>query len=108
MHIQRLCQQHIGRAVTVHSRYGVHHGVLHHIDQNGMYLQLMQQRGGQMVAGEANVEAVTLDEMSSSLDAKQVFFPFFFIPFAAALALSPLWWGGYGYGGYGYGPYGRW
>lgn len=98
MQIQQMAQQHIGRAVTVHTRYGVHHGILHHIDQNGMYLRLFPQNGGQMggqmMVGEENLDAATLDQLSNDGDTTEAFFPFFFIPFAAAMAFSPYayWW----------------
>lgn len=101
MQIQHLAHQHVGCAVTVHTRYGVHHGILHHIDQNGMYLRLFPQHGGYggqmdgtMMTGEENVDAVILSQDADAGDLTGVFFPFFFIPFAAALAFSPYryWW----------------
>lgn len=92
--IRALAQQHIGRHVVVHSRYGVHYGLLHHVDNNGMYLQLHQ---GRHISADAStgVNGQVLTELGSNkLDAENVFWPFFFIPFAAAYALYP-WWGGY-------------
>lgn len=90
--IRSLAHQHIGRPVVVHSRYGVHRGILHHVDENGMYLQL--HRGNQLASLAEDVTIQTLNCVGSSqVDATEVFFPFFFIPFAAAFALSPWYWG---------------
>lgn len=93
--IRALANQHIGRPVIVHSSYGVHRGILHHCDNNGMYLQLNPNGRYGVASGDSSPAIETLNDASSSdLDAQQVFWPFFFIPFAAAFALSP-WWGPY-------------
>ncbi|WP_067624327.1 hypothetical protein [Alicyclobacillus acidiphilus] len=91
--IRALAQQHIGRPVIVHSAYGVHRGILHHVDHNGMYLQL--HRGGTRPAsGSTEVNAQILSNASGDVDAQEVFWPLFFIPWLAAWALYP-WWGPY-------------
>lgn len=90
--IRLLAHQHIGRPVIVHSHYGTHRGILHHVDENGMYLQL--HRGNQLATGSNQAFVQTLAEVGPlEVDAEEVFFPFFFIPFAAAFALSPWYWG---------------
>ncbi|GEO26886.1 hypothetical protein AAC03nite_26710 [Alicyclobacillus acidoterrestris] len=97
--IRALAMKHIGRPVVVHSVYGVHRGILHHVDQNGMYLRLYQ-GGGRTVSASEKLSVKTLDSAGGkNVDAEEVFWPLFFIPFAAALALSPWVWG------WGWGPY---
>lgn len=91
--IRSLAHQHIGRPVIVHSTYGVHRGILHHVDTNGMYLQLHRGNYG-MATGNDKMTAQTLIEAApDGMDLEEVFWPFFFIPFAAAFALSPWYWG---------------
>lgn len=88
--IRSLAQQHIGRPVIVHSSYGVHRGILHHIDNNGMYLQL-QGGGRRLAVGEANLDVQILENAQGDVDAEVAFWPFFFIPWLAAWALYPGW-----------------
>jgi hypothetical protein len=90
--IRAIALQNIGRRVVVHSRYGVHDGILQHCDDNGMYLRLM--RGGAGVVSGSKMEAKdvsTLDAMQQDEQMGEVFFPLFFIPWLAASALYP--WG---------------
>lgn len=95
--IRALASRHVGRPVIVHSAYGVHRGILHHIDNNGMYLQL-NQGGTRMASAGDELDIDTLDRLrQETLEANEVFWPFFFIPFAAAFALSPWWYGPYGW-----------
>ncbi|WAH38478.1 hypothetical protein [Alicyclobacillus dauci] len=94
--IRALAHQHMGRPVIVHSRYGIHRGILHHVDDNGMYLRLYRGRGGALVSTSEQASVQPLSEAGSDkLDAQEVFWPLFFIPFAVALALAPWWYGPY-------------
>jgi hypothetical protein len=93
--IRALAMQNIGRRVIVHSTYGIHDGILHHCDDNGMYLQLMRGRAG--VVSKLGTEAngiITLDGIPADEQVSEVFWPFFFIPWLAAGALYPwgYWW----------------
>ena len=93
--LRALAMQHIGRPVVVHTAYGVHRGILHHIDDRGLYLQMYRQ-GGRLAAASDEVNARTLDQGATELDVQSAWWiwPFFFIPWAAAWALAP-WWGPY-------------
>ncbi|MFD1677709.1 hypothetical protein [Alicyclobacillus fodiniaquatilis] len=93
MSIRSLAHQHIGRPVVVRSRYGVHRGILHHVDDNGMYLRLAN--GNQLTSAAQQATVQTLGEAGGELDAEHVFWPLFFIPWAFALALSPWYYGPY-------------
>lgn len=87
-----VAMRHLGRPVVVHSTYGVHYGVLHHVDGNGIYLQQMPR--GQVLSGEENPIAVPLNQQSGDSDIEKVFFPFFFLPWLALGAIGPwgYWW----------------
>jgi hypothetical protein len=87
--LHAVAMRHIGRSVVVHSTYGVHYGVLHHVDGNGIYMH--QMRTGQLVTGEENSSVVPLNQLSGDSDIEGVFFPFFFLPFLALAAIGP--WG---------------
>lgn len=89
--IQRIANQHIGRQVVVHSRYGYHTGVLHHVDDNGMYLY--RARAINMASGEQDAAAGLLQDGQQSLDVEEAWAPFFFIPWLWAWAVWPgAWW----------------
>ncbi|MFB5190067.1 hypothetical protein [Alicyclobacillus fastidiosus] len=89
--IRALAMQHVGRPVIVHSTYGVHRGILHHVDDHGMYLQTTG--AYRPVSASQEASAQTLGSLKGlDVDAQEVFWPLFFIPFAAALALSPWYW----------------
>jgi hypothetical protein len=92
MNVRMMAMRHIGRPVVIHSTYGVHYGVLHHVDDNGIYLHRTQT--GQMVSGSSNPDVVCLDQLSQESNAEQVFFPFFFLPWLALGAVGPwgYWW----------------
>lgn len=90
--IRALAMQHIGQRVVVHSRMGIHQGILHHCDENGMYLQLLNQH--QMVSYSQQDDGhMDLNSGTGQIDVALAWLPFFFIPWAAAYAFSPWgWW----------------
>lgn len=89
----------VGQHVYVHAHGRIHHGILHHVTREGVYLQQM---GPRTVSGESS-DAVSLAPSTDSdrVDAENVFFPFFFLPWLAIGALGAAAYGGYG--GYGWG-----
>ncbi|WAH43683.1 hypothetical protein NZD89_10025 [Alicyclobacillus fastidiosus] len=89
--IRALAMQHVGRPVIVHSTYGVHRGILHHVDNNGMYLQMYG--ANRTVSASQEASAQTLGSLKGAgVEAEEVFWPLFFIPFVAAFALSAWYW----------------
>ncbi|MCY0902084.1 MAG: hypothetical protein OWU32_07855 [Firmicutes bacterium] len=87
-HARRL----VGQPVYVHAYGRVHHGILHHVTNDGVYLR---QSGGTRMAtaepADRDVETLPLcsqDEVS----ADTVFWPFFFLPWLAIGALGAGWW----------------
>lgn len=78
----------IGRPVCVHSRQGIHYGVLHHVDENGIYLR--QTRAGtvawESTPGDRAAEEPTQDEITLA------WFPFLFLPWIALWGLYPWGW----------------
>ncbi|MCY0869578.1 MAG: hypothetical protein OWT27_03190 [Firmicutes bacterium] len=94
-HARRLVGQH----VYVHAYGRVHHGVLHQVTPEGLYLQRVD--GARTVS--APWEAGSLAQVQAELaplaaatgddaQAEQVWFPFFFLPWLAVAALGPWWW----------------
>lgn len=100
----------IGKAVIVYHIEGVtYYGVLHSITKEGIYLQNCHLLD-QIAAHDKSTDIELAVADNDTLDLRQVFFPFFFLPFAvltgvaaANLARPPYY--GYGYGP-GYYPYG--
>ncbi len=90
--IRTLAMQYIGRPVVVHSHYGVHYGVLHHCDDNGLYL--VQSRVGLASTEDLETNGVPLCDIPTDNQINQVFFPFFFLPWLALAAIGPwgYWW----------------
>jgi len=97
--IRAIAMQHVGRLVVVHCKNVVHRGVLHHVDEHGMYLRVHQPVQTVSSQGQGKAELLG-DVRGTQRDISAVFFPLLFIPFLAALAIAPWAYGGY-YGGYG-------
>ncbi|WP_245629622.1 LSm family protein [Alicyclobacillus sendaiensis] len=94
--LRAVARNYIGRPVVVHTHNGVHYGILHHVDDRGMYLRVY--RPGARVTGfDGESDVRTLDQLPQSLDAETAWWiwPLIFIPWAVAvaLALAPWWWG---------------
>ena len=107
----------LGKHVVVYHVEGWScHGVLHSMTHEGVYLM-----NAQMIDHISSPDTQTKLEHAfgpnGSVDATEVFFPFFFLPFAVLTGIAaasavrpPYYYGGYPgypgpYGGYGYGPY---
>lgn len=86
--MRNMAMQNVGRRVVVHSQYGLHSGVLHHVDGRGMYLSGAR---AMQVSGQKGTDYVPLTDSENTLDTTEVFWPLFFIPWLAAWALWP--WG---------------
>ncbi len=83
----------IGQHVYVHAYGRVHQGILHQVTTDGVYLQPV--RGSQMMSAHISEDsniALALNASANNLEAQQVFWPFFFLPFLAIAAMGPWWW----------------
>ncbi len=73
----------VGQPVVVHAHGRPHYGILHSVNDDGLYLSRVRQAGFTSTEEEAN------DAGSAEL----VFWPLFFLPWLAIGALYPwLWW----------------
>jgi hypothetical protein len=83
----------IGQHVVCRTHEGaIHHGVLHSVTTEGVYLRPIQGRTGLAVA-EQKSDAVVLDNAGANeLDVEQTWWPFFFLPFFALAFLGPWGW----------------
>ncbi|MDI9259412.1 hypothetical protein [Alicyclobacillus sendaiensis] len=92
--LRAVARNYIGRPVVVHTHNGVHRGILHHVDDRGMYLRVYRP-DARVTAFDGESDVRTLDQLPQSLDAETAWWlwPLIFIPWAVALALAPWWWG---------------
>lgn len=84
----------LNQPVTVHTHDGtIHHGILHSVQSNGIYLRQMRGNVG-MVSGDGSSSPMLLNiSPQADGDVTEAFFPFFFLPFLAIAALGPWgWW----------------
>ena len=82
----------VGQPVYVHANGQIHHGVLHQVTDDGVYLR--QVNGAGQVSGQKvsnDIQQVPLST-GDKVDAENVFWPLFFLPWLAIAALGPWWW----------------
>ncbi|QSO46052.1 hypothetical protein [Alicyclobacillus mengziensis] len=87
-------EPYIGQRVVVRTHDGVtHHGILHAINNNGMYLRPIRGQAG-LAQGTADSSPQLLDHKGSEQgDIEQAWWPFFFLPWLAVAAFWPWgWW----------------
>lgn len=88
-------EPYIGQRVVVRTYDGVtHHGILHTVNTNGMYLRTIRGRAG-LAEGTADSAPQLLSNKGSEHgDIEQAWLPFFFLPWLAVAAFWPwgLWW----------------
>lgn len=85
----------VGQRIVCCTQSGVvHHGILHSVTNQGIYLRPL--RGAAVVSnpnGERNLFEILGDVKSDSTDVEQVWLPFLFLPFLALAWAYP--WGLY-------------
>lgn len=85
----------IGQQVTVHAYGRIHHGIMHHVTADGVYLQ---PNGGAMMSfpsderKETDTVLIPITVTDTAVQPEPVFWPFLFLPFLAIAALGPWWW----------------
>lgn len=83
----------VGRPVVVHTQDGSHYGVLHHVDDSGLYLRRTGQPGLASLQADTAVDCNLLPTSPDEADAQEAWFPFLFIPWLLAAAVYPWgWW----------------
>ncbi len=84
----------VGQPVHVHAYDRVHHGVLHSLTADGIYLRPMNGAGmaSHDTTGMSTPDLIQTPLSGQSVDAEQVFWPLLFLPFLAIWALGPWWW----------------
>lgn len=92
------CMPYIGQHVGFRTRDGLlHHGILHSVTGDGIYVRPV---GGPTtrLMSETNVHSTDFHLLQNlpqpNDDLKDAFFPFFFFPFLALVAIGPWgrWW----------------
>lgn len=84
----------VGQPIYVHCNGRVHHGVLHSVTSEGVYLRPMNRTGTASATHDdsLNVQQLPLTE-TENMDIENVFWPLFFLPWLAIGALGPwAWW----------------
>ncbi|QQE80151.1 hypothetical protein [Alicyclobacillus sp. SO9] len=85
----------IGQHIVCRTHEGaVHHGILHSVTAEGVYLRPLQGRTHLAAGSQQPSSAVTLNNAGTDeLDVEQTWWPFFFLPFFALAWLGPWgWW----------------
>lgn len=90
------CLPFVGQRVVVRTKDGAtHHGILHSVSHDGIYMRPIGARGARLVseAGDNPIADILLNQPQSVDDVQEAWFPFFFFPFFAIAALWPwAWW----------------
>lgn len=107
--MRRQARSLVGMTVVAQHVSGIHyHGVLHSVNEKGIYL--MNAHALQHMSSKTTeLHAAHAISGPNEIGATEAFFPFFFLPFVALTGLaaaSAAAHGPYGPYGYGYGPYG--
>ncbi|PWI58710.1 hypothetical protein [Sulfoacidibacillus thermotolerans] len=83
----------VGQPIYVHAHGRVHHGVLHSINSQGIYLRPLNSARTVSMHDEQTTEIVPLPlSQQEEIQAEPIFWALFFIPWFAILALGPWWW----------------
>lgn len=87
-------QPYIGQPIVVHTHEGtVHRGVLHSVNNNGIYIRPMRGRTGLAGGTASELTPEVLGDLDADSDVTEAWLPFFFIPWLAMAAFYPWgWW----------------
>jgi hypothetical protein len=85
-------EPYIGQRVVVRTHDGVtHHGILHAVHPNGLYLRQVRGQAG-LALGTADSSPQLLgDQATNQGDVEQAWLPFLFLPWIALAAFWPWW-----------------
>ncbi len=89
----------VGQHVYVHAYGRVHHGLLHQVTPEGLYLQRMDGAHTASVPGTPQADNRILVDLlplaiapDENTEPEQVWFPLLFLPWLAIAAVGPWWW----------------
>lgn len=84
----------VGQRVVVHAYGRAHHGVLHSVTPEGVYLNQTPMARPVNAGDEEGINAVLAPfDPVDGVEAESVFWPLLFLPFLAIAALAPFYWG---------------
>ncbi|SFV04775.1 hypothetical protein [Alicyclobacillus macrosporangiidus] len=97
------CIRFVGQHVVFRTRDGVlHHGILHNVTPHGIYVRPIRGSTTRLASGTSHPDVHLLGELPAGRpdqtpgatgDVTEAWWPFFFFPFFALLALAPwAWW----------------